>query len=305
MSKTTMIEDSVYLVDTRFWMIGVAAYIVGEDESALIETGPAKSHSYVLEELQRVGASLEQITCIAVTHIHLDHAGATGYLVKELPNARVYVHPRGLKHLADPHRLMESARKAAPESLEEFGEMIPVDRRKLVEAVDGLRIELGENSLRVLESPGHARHHIVLYEERLRVLFAGDAVGMYTPEADVLIPSTPPPDFDLEKSVSTAGRIASLNPEIICYTHYGFSRDADEMLRRFKEVLREWDDLIKPVWESTQSLEKAVDVVMSHYSSESERVNEYRSSWDLRAETELNVSGYFHYYERMEQASQH
>lgn len=305
MSKTTMIEDSVYLVDTRFWMIGVAAYIVGEDESALIETGPAKSRSYVLEELQRVGASLEQITCIAVTHIHLDHAGATGYLVKELPNARVYVHPRGLKHLADPHRLMESARKAAPESLEEFGEMIPVNRRKLVEAVDGLRIELGENSLRVLESPGHARHHIVLYEERLRVLFAGDAVGMYTPEADVLIPSTPPPDFDPEESVSTAERIASLNPEIICYTHYGVSRDADEMLRRFREVLREWNDLIKPVWESTQSLEKAVDVVMSHYSSEFKEVNEYRPSWDLRAETELNVSGYFHYYERMEQSSQH
>ncbi len=304
MSKTAMIEDSVYLIDTRFWTIGVAAYLVGEGKSALIETGSAKSYKNVLYELKQVGANLDQIICVAATHIYLDHAGATGYLVRELPNARVYVHPRGLKHLADSSRLMESARKAAPESLEEFGEIIPVDCSRLVEATNGLRIELGRNALTILESLGHARHHIVLYKNRLRALFAGDAVGMYTPEADALIPSTPPPNFDLEKSVSTAGRIASLNPEIICYTHYGFSRDVDEMLRRFKEVLREWDDLIKPVWESTQSLEKAVDVVVSHYSSESERVNEYRSSWDLRAETELNVSGYFHYYERMEQASQ-
>jgi glyoxylase-like metal-dependent hydrolase (beta-lactamase superfamily II) len=235
----------------------VAAYVVpGANGAAVIETGPATVAATLTEGLRSLGIGLSDVSHFVGSHIHLDHAGGAGDLVDVFPSATIVVHREGARHMADPSKLMASAYRVFGPRLDElFGPLRPVPSDRLLAVDDGDRIDLGGGRhLDIVYAPGHARHHMAIQDSSTGVLFVGDSMGVYLPEAGVLRPATPPPDFDLQLALQSLDRYRTLNPTGLYLTHFGpapadrdFLALASERLVRFgdivREAMRESDDL--------------------------------------------------------------
>jgi glyoxylase-like metal-dependent hydrolase (beta-lactamase superfamily II) len=157
-----------------------------------------------------------------LTHIHLDHAGATGTLIQENPNIRVYVHEIGAKHLIDPSRLLASAARLYGEAMDDlWGPFLPVPAANVIALKGGERIEVAGRTLDVAYTPGHASHHVCYFEGQSRVAFVGDMGGVHIPFTTYVLPPTPPPDIDVEAWVTSTDRILAWHPSTIFLTHFG------------------------------------------------------------------------------------
>ena len=205
------VADGITAIDT---MMGgrpryTAAYLLDAREPTLVETGPGTSIQPVADGLERLGVTPDALAHVVVTHIHLDHAGGVGGLSARYPGATIWVHERGARHLADPSRLVASATRVWGErEMEEFFLPVePVASTRLRPLADGDTIGMGDRELTVLDTPGHASHHVALVDSRTGAVFTGDAVGIHVPDLPVLRPATPPPDFDLERYVASIERI--------------------------------------------------------------------------------------------------
>jgi glyoxylase-like metal-dependent hydrolase (beta-lactamase superfamily II) len=227
----------------------VAAYVVpGENGVAVIETGPATVAATLTEALASMGIGPSDVAYFVGSHIHLDHAGGAGDLVDVFPSATIVVHREGARHMVDPAKLMASAYRVFGPRLDElFGPLRPVPADRLRAVDDGDRLDLGRGrSLEIVYAPGHARHHMGVLDSETGVLFVGDSMGVYLPEAGVLRPATPPPDFDLELALKSLERYRSLSPSGLYLTHFGpapadrdLLAEAAERLVRFGEIVRE------------------------------------------------------------------
>jgi glyoxylase-like metal-dependent hydrolase (beta-lactamase superfamily II) len=163
-------------------------------------------------------------------------------VARAFPDATVVVHEKGARHLVDPSRLIDSAARVYGPLLDDlYGRMLPVPADRVLAATDGLALDLGGGRrLRLIESPGHAKHHQAVLHEESGTLLVGDAVGVQLPEADTLRPATPPPDFDLEQSVASLHRFRDLHPSRLVLTHYGPVADPESTLLEAEEALRRW-----------------------------------------------------------------
>lgn len=244
-----------------------SGYLYTGERKAVIETGPATSVPRILHQLDNLGLERQEIDYIIVTHIHLDHAGGAGLLARELPRAQVMVHHRGVRHLADPSRLRESANQAWGVPVEElFGELIPVPQGRLVPLHDGDVIDLGaECRLQVLETPGHAPHHLCFYNPLHQLLFAGDTLGIYYPVftrvtgTRFLHPVTPLPDFDLAKMQQDIYRLSQLDVTTTCFTHFGpLYGPIGALCEQAAGKLVLWEKLVQEVWPEKTDLEDVV-----------------------------------------------
>lgn len=198
-----------------------AVYALPGPRPAIIETAPGSSVEHVLAGIETAG--IAELDWIVLTHIHLDHAGAAGHLARRFPRARIVVRAEGAPHLVDPRRLWASAARLYDDMQGLWGTMLPIPEER-IDAVssDGPVADLGDG--RVLEAvytPGHAAHHMALWERSRRDAFAGDAAGVFLAEAGVVHPATPPPEFDLEQAVASIDRMAALEPARVFPTHYG------------------------------------------------------------------------------------
>jgi glyoxylase-like metal-dependent hydrolase (beta-lactamase superfamily II) len=222
-----------------------AGFLVDGAQPALVETGSQTSVAAVCEALTAAGVGAGDLRWIIVTHIHLDHAGGVGDMAVAFPNATVVVHERGARHLVDPSRLVDSAARVYGPYLDSlYGRMLPTPEDRVVAAADGHRVDLGGGRfLTMVDSPGHAKHHHAVLDEHTGTLLVGDAVGVQLPDIGVLRPATPPPDFDLEQSVSSLRRFAALRPEVMVLTHYGAVEQPLETLAEAEEMLHQWVDL--------------------------------------------------------------
>ena len=216
-----------------------AAYLVkGDDGWMLVETGPATSAERILEATASLGIAHHQVRHMAVTHIHLDHAGGLGTLARHFKAAKIWVHAKGHKHMVDPHRLVEGSRFAlGAQKMEEYGDVLPVPRERLFPANEGTKISLGGNRvLEIWETPGHARHHVCFYDVHTRGLFSGDAAGIYFPRLSkmlnrpVLRPATPAPDFNGTMMWQTLYRLALTELNIIYFAHFGAASPAKYLI---------------------------------------------------------------------------
>jgi glyoxylase-like metal-dependent hydrolase (beta-lactamase superfamily II) len=217
----------------------------------LVETGSQTSVPVVLAALDGLGLGPHDLAGIVVTHIHLDHAGGVGDLARAFPRARVYVHPVGARHLADPSRLVASAARVYGDMLDGlYGRLdpTPVERISILE--DGDEIELGGGrALTAVHSPGHASHHLALHDSETGVLFAGDAVGVRLPDVGVLRPATPPPDFDLDLAIGSLRLFATRRPSALALAHFGvLEGDPQELLGDAEEALRGWATVAESAW---------------------------------------------------------
>ncbi len=264
-ASTVDLGRGVHVIDTL--MSGysgiTAGYVVLGDRPCLVETGTARSAPTVVAALSELGVGPSDLATVVVTHIHLDHAGGVGDIAAAYPRAEIVVHEAGARHLVDPSRLMGSARRVYGTALDEvFGELVPTAEAR-VRAVDGAAtIDLGAGrSLSTHYSPGHAKHHIGLLDSDSGDLYVGDAVGIYVPEADVLQPATPPPDFDLDAAVASLHLFAEFAPTRLLFSHYGPVADVAATLARSEDELRLWIELTRQARGDQLDLDHAVAMV--------------------------------------------
>ena len=238
------------------------AFVVRGDKTALIETGPKSSLDHLLAGLAAAG--IERADYIVVTHIHLDHAGAAGTLAAMWPDAQVVVHPVGAPHLADPSKLWSSAARIYGDAMDAlWGGIDPVPAGRIVEVDDGDVIDLGGTSLRVIETPGHAGHHHAYLDDASGTLFSGDALGVRLPDAGVIRPATPPPEFDLEAAIASIGKIRDARPSRLCFTHFGTrsGEDPAATCEAAVDALVEWAGWIRAAREETTDIDEVTESV--------------------------------------------
>ncbi len=238
------IATGVLEIDTLLggWERVTAGYLIEGSAPVLVETGSQTSVPVLLAALDQIGVGPSELAGVAVTHIHLDHAGGVGDVAQAFPAATVYVHEKGARHLADPTKLINSAARVYGPLLDSlYGRLDPTPAERLHVLDDGEEIEVGpDRALTAIDSPGHAKHHVGLHDSLSGVLFAGDAVGVKLPDGGVLRPSTPPPDFDLDLALGSLAKFAARRPSGIALAHYGLLEQPQELLAEAEETLRQW-----------------------------------------------------------------
>ncbi|HUF58228.1 MAG TPA: MBL fold metallo-hydrolase [Actinomycetota bacterium] len=254
------VADGITAIDT--FMGGraryTAAYLLDAVEPTLVETGPGTSVEPVAAALGTLGMTTDELAHIVLTHIHLDHAGGVGQLAARFPSATVWVHERGAPHLVDPSRLVASTARVwgEQEMRELFGPTQPVDQGRVRSLHDADVIRMGDRGLRVLETPGHASHHVALVDSRTGATFTGDALGIHVPDLPVLRPATPPPEFDLERYVDSIERIRDAARSVLLFAHFGPLPDVaatcDLAIRR----VRDWAAVVEKALRETADPEE-------------------------------------------------
>lgn len=240
----TDLGHEVFQIDTR--MAGydgiTAGYLIRGDRPCLVETGTAPSAPVVRDALAALGVGSDELASVIVTHIHLDHAGGTGDIAGMFPSAEVVVHELGARHLADPSRLMASARMVYGHETDElFGTLAatPADRIRTVERTGVVDLG-GGRRLESHYSPGHAKHHVGLVDSVSGDLYVGDAAGIYVQETGDMRPATPPPDFDLDVALASLRTFAALQPTRLLFSHFGPVTDVAETLDRSAAEISVW-----------------------------------------------------------------
>lgn len=211
-------------------------FIRGGNHWMLVETGPASSLPRILEAAKALGIDSSSVKYIAVTHIHLDHAGGVGVLARHFQDAGIVVHEKGARHIIDPTKLIAGATIAWGEKMMKmFGEVLPVAGNRVIPSTEGDLIRLGDRVIEIWDTPGHAKHHLCYYDRQTKGLFSGDAAGVYQPRLSqklnrpAIRPATPVPDFDAPKMYNTLFRIAVSEIERIYFTHFGMA-EAPQMI---------------------------------------------------------------------------
>lgn len=263
--RTSDLGGGVHAIDTL--MAGyagiTAGYLVIADRPVLVETGTARSAPTVQAALASHGIGPADLATVVVTHIHLDHAGGVGDIARMYPNAEIVVHELGARHLVEPDRLVASARRVYGPAMDEvFGDLLPTEaaRVRAVGAADVLDLG-GGRTMQAHHSPGHAKHHIGLLDEQTGDLYVGDAAGIYVPEADIVRPATPPPDFDLDAAIASIEMFRAMRPRRLLFSHFGPVEHVDEILDRSIEELRRWVEMVRDARADGLDLDHAVDAV--------------------------------------------
>ena len=214
------------------------AVLHGPGGVALIDPGPSSTLPTLVHELGAAGIRLHDVTALLLTHIHLDHAGASGVLVRDHPNLRVYVHERGAPHLADPAKLVASASRLYGDEMEQlWGEIAPVPQEAITSLRGGERVDVAGRELAVEYTPGHASHHVSYWCRDAGIAFVGDTGGLKRPPAGFLLPPTPPPDIDLELWNNSLDRIGRWQAETLFLTHFGPVSSAAAHLVEYRDRL--------------------------------------------------------------------
>jgi glyoxylase-like metal-dependent hydrolase (beta-lactamase superfamily II) len=224
-NDSSWVAADTALIDLQFQRVPhvIASYLLPTtDGIALVECGPSSTIDRLRDGVRALGLDPSDIRHVLVTHIHLDHAGAAGTLLRDLPRARLYVHEVGAPHLVDPSRLIASATRIYGAMMDPlWGELLPVPAERMVVLVDGDRLEIGGRRLDVLYTPGHASHHVAYHEAERGIIFAGDVAGNAIPPARAVIPATPPPDIDVTLWHQSVQRLRELDAELVLIAHFG------------------------------------------------------------------------------------
>ena len=259
----TYIGPGVLEIDTMLggWERMTAGYLIEGTSPVLVETGSQTSVPALLKALERHGVTGDDLAGVAVTHIHLDHAGGVGDIASAFPQATVYVHQKGARHLADPTRLINSASRVYGPLLDSlYGRLEPTAPERLHVLEDGEKISIDTNrALVTVDSPGHAKHHLALHDSESGLLFAGDAVGVRLPDAGILRPATPPPDFDLDLALESLRKFRERRPSGVALAHYGLLPNPLDMLEEAQGILRRWAEVAEAAWREGQDIATALD----------------------------------------------
>ncbi len=237
----------------------IGVYLFRGEKTAVIDVGPKSAIPNLFSALAELDISPREVDYIILTHVHIDHAGGTGLAIKEMSNARVLAHSRARSHLIDPTILWEASLKTLGDVAIRYGSIDPVPEDKIIVATDEMRIELGKAlTLEVYLTPGHATHHLSLFDRANGVLIAGEAAGVCTDGA--VRPGTPPP-FKLADAFASVDRLIALEPQKLCYAHFGCYDDGLNRLKRYRDQLSLWSGTIGSATDAGKSVAEIVQLL--------------------------------------------
>jgi glyoxylase-like metal-dependent hydrolase (beta-lactamase superfamily II) len=276
--------------------------LLGGGSAAIVETGPTNCLERLQRGLEVNGVSPDDVRQVFLTHIHLDHAGASGHLAERLPNATFYVHEVGYPHLADPSKLVKSATRIYGERMDElWGEARPVPEDRLVTLGDGEEVGAADGTLVAHDTPGHAYHHLAYLEPDSGALFAGDVAGIRLPGQSYVRPPTPPPEIDVEAWVRSIEKIRHLGPRTLHPTHYGAYDDVERHLSELEQRLQDWLLFVEERSEEGASREEISEELAAKGDAEmlaEGAAPEESERYDLAGNYEMLTAGILRYVER-------
>ena len=262
--RTKEIGKNLFLIEleTGGFKNLICSYVIKGAKTILVESGPTSSIPNLLSGLNELNIRFEDVEYVALTHVHLDHGGGSGTLLKFLPDAKVLVHPRGMPHLIDPERLWLSAQSVLGDVSEIFGKPEPVPKERIIPVTKG-SLDLDDGAkLTVIETPGHASHNLSFLESLNGGAFPGDAAGTYFPEFDLVMPTTPPP-FHLDAELTSLDKLISLKPTSLYYSHFGKASNGVQSLKDYKAQLLLWAKIAKEGVRKNQSFEAIRDRIIA------------------------------------------
>ncbi len=296
MATTRKIAEGIFLIDAYMWFPNMASvYLVVGKRIALIETGITTSASYILEGIKDLGFQKEDVSHIIVTHVHLDHAGSAGILLKEIPGATLVAHELGIPHLVDPTRLMEGARKALGDMISDryrLDLVVPVEGKRVEAVKGGEVIDLGGRNLEIIATPGHAPHHISPYETEHSALFCGDLLGSYDSEYDSLFPFSPAPDFNPDVTIDTISKLKLMGIKRLLFSHFGESQEAEKVFNLAIQKYTEAGQVALEAWRNGGTLEYVAQQLLALVKDGTP----YKPHWLQVESATLCAMGYVNYY---------
>ena len=239
-------EHDIHVIDTAFQRdhFDAAYLLVGNGRGAFIDCGTSHALPRLLGAIADAGLGVDAIDWVILTHVHLDHAGGAGALMRQLPNARLLVHPRGAPHMIDPARLVAGAPAVygEQEMARSYGQIVPVAAARVVVAADGHEVDLAGRALRCIDTPGHARHHLCVWDARSRSWFTGDTFGLSYRELDgahgaFILPTSSPVQFEPEAMQASIERMMAQSPQAMYLTHYGRVGDVARLAAEMHEQI--------------------------------------------------------------------
>mgnify|MGYP000022345944 CR=1 FL=1 len=269
-SFSKQLDHDIIQIDTGYLRAGLAAcyLIIDNNRVAVIDTGVEKTCDRVETVLVERGLTFNDVDFIVPTHVHLDHAGGAGKLMQFCRNAKMVIHPFGSRHMIDPARLIAGAEAVYGKQglRDSVGKIIPVDENRVIEADDSYCFRLGERKLRVIDTPGHARHHFCVWDEQSRGFFTGDTFGIVYHELDYeghsfIFPPTTPVQFDPAAWHASIDRLMAWHPERMYLTHFG---QLDEPVIYLNTLHRMIDDLAALALEHNASHEPLAQAVKQY-----------------------------------------
>ena len=266
---TKEIGKNLFLIDleTGGFKNIIASYVLKGTKALLVETGPSSSVSNLLSGLKELNVKPEDVAYVAISHVHIDHGGGAGALLKFLPNAKVIVHPKGAPHLANPEKLWLQAKEVLGSVAEIYGKPEPVPEDRLIVATEDMTFDVGDNvKLKAIETLGHASHHLSYYEPLNEGIFLGDAAGIYLSEFDMVIPTTPPP-FRLGIALASLEKLTRLKPTALYYSHFGKAIDAGQRLQNYALQIKLWANIAKEGIKNKQSPEAIRERILTEDSA--------------------------------------
>jgi len=241
-------------VDAEYLYPGHAAahIIVDGGRAAFVDVGTNSSVPYLLAALPELGVAREAVDYLLLTHVHLDHAGGAGLLMRQLPNAVAVLHPRGAPHMIDPAKIIAGAQAVYGEARFEhlYGQLLPIPPERVRVAADGERVRLGGRTLELIHTPGHAQHHYVVVDEAHASIFTGDTFGISyraldTQNGAFITPSTVPTQFDPEQHIASIDRMLSYRPESMYLMHFSRVTGVPRLAASLKEQIRALADMAR------------------------------------------------------------
>lgn len=305
MTRLLELRPGLSLIDLNFQgQPGVIAAYLVEDagEYALVEVGPSSTLDALFEGIRAAGVTPGEISKLIVTHIHLDHAGAAGTLVRAYPHLQVYVHEIGARHLEDPSRLLVSAGRIYGDRMDRlWGEVVPVPSANLNALSDGEQVDIGDLHLAAWHTPGHASHHIAYFDADHLEVFTGDVAAIRLQGFDYVRPATPPPDVDLELWDASLNRLGALQARAFHLTHFGSFTDVDYHLDSARKQLSSWARLVTDMQAHGHNPEQIKVMLQDHADAEvmlAHNSPEAKRQYDLAAPTGMSVDGLLRYLRR-------
>lgn len=303
--QTLDYSHGITLIDSGYLRPGLAAFylVVEHGQAAFIDTGTSHSVPHALAALRTKGLTPDQVAYVIPTHVHLDHAGGAGEMMRQFPNAKLVVHPRGARHLIDPEKLITGVIEVygKDEALKSFGRIVPIPAERVIEAPDNFRLDFNGRELLFLDTPGHARHHFCVWDARSGSMFTGDTFGISYREFDTergafIFPTTTPVQFDPPALCASIDRLLSFKPRQMLLTHFGRVTEIERLATEMKELVTKLAELgLRLKDKSTSRHRQLIDaqrtLLLPRLRKHGVKLNDDEIEAVIAADYELNAQG--------------